>query len=186
MRKLSLIMIMLIEIVSVQAFFANPFSILDASDLANINLKINITNLEDVFCTQGGNCTFTNLTYTTVNYNSYNVTGNINATGNISGTYIFGLVNYSDIIMWDWSDVYNNIQSYIEDDFYTKAQADAKFCTTCTGGGGGGSGTDDTRIYLFNSMKQDVIWNISKSDFLDYNFYIEDNVILTPIGGELI
>jgi len=34
-------------------------------------------------------------------------------------------------------------------------------------------------------MKTDVIWNLTESDFLNYNFHAKDNVIISPIGGEI-
>jgi len=65
--------------------------------------------------------------------------------------------------------------------------SDSDFCADATGGGGGDGvgGIDDTHFYLFQSMKTDVIWNLTESDFLNYNFHAKDNVIISPIGGEI-
>ena len=62
-QSLLFIIILLLLSSSVFAIF-NPFSILDISDLENVNIQVNLTNKENVFCLQEGNCTLTHLNVT--------------------------------------------------------------------------------------------------------------------------
>jgi len=56
---------------------------------------------------------------------------------------------------------------------------------TISGVQSGAFGVNDTHIYLYQSMYRDVIWNLTGSDYEDYNFYVKGNVIITPVGGEI-
>lgn len=61
------------------ASILNPISILDISPLNNINIQVNLTNKDDIFCLQYGNCILSNLTvyggYVNVSVVNYNITG---------------------------------------------------------------------------------------------------------------
>lgn len=149
---------------------------------------------------------------TVINYNitgDLNVTGDTNIAGNLvvegntTSTWFFGMLNFSYIQNWDFEFLYNGMKSFISNDFFNKSGTltDGKICTydatgdiiNCNytdqvgnGTGSGSGGTDGTIIHLHNSMKQDVIWNLTESDSETYEFYIENNVIITPVGGRII
>lgn len=67
---------------------------------------------------------------------------NINASGNVTATNLFGFLNFSWITNWDFTYIYNGIKDLIQGDFYNKTEADDRYCTTC----GGSTGSNRTLL----------------------------------------
>jgi len=94
--------IMLLVSISFAAAIGSPFSILDVSSLQDLNIKINLTNKEEVFCVQGGNCsihflvvnTSTIQNTTVINQNSTNITTNFLTANDV--TNLYGQIKFHD------------------------------------------------------------------------------------------
>ena len=137
-----------------------------------------------------------NITNQTNQYNYYNITQNITVyswgdnivvAGNVTAQNFFGNIDFSEIVNWNWATVYNNIKAYISGDYYDKGEVDTKISAINTTGGSTvySGGTEGTVVLVSNSMYQDTLWNVSKSQSEDYAFKVYNNVIITPVGGEI-
>jgi len=164
-KNMSYILILIVLSSSVYSLFGNTVSILDISTLGDINISMNISNKEEVFCLQGGDCTLNSLS---INNQSINSTINTSLddyvpyTGtdsnlnmglfNITANWFKGIFNW---IIGDNSQEYLDFNGTHLDFNETKLNETIDDRAT-----GGGSESDPIWVSeRYNKVNVTIVWN---------------------------